>query len=162
MDHRRAVERSPARRRRIRNGTRHLPRSRRRSPSNGIRRVVPAPSLCPGGGRGRAAGHVQPARTGLVAASVAPRRFARHGFCPLAGHGANGPQARRRPSGRPRHGPLSPVVDSRRQRSGQWHVRAIRPRGDGRHPHARGVSGGRRRRRRRPRKRRTVGARIPG
>ena len=74
-------------------------------------------------------------------AAVAPRPARRHRVRRLPGHAAPDPAARRWPAGRPRRRPVAAVVGAAGRRRGRGHLRALRRRGDARHPRAGGAPG---------------------
>ncbi len=91
-----------------------------------------------------------------------PTNSSAQGYEPFRAHGQRDPAARERRSRRPHHRAVPVVVDPQGRATDRGHLRALRPRGDDRHPRARGPprrGGGRRRG---PRHGRTVGARLPG
>ena len=93
---------------------------------------------------------------------VATRPARRAGLRTVPGHGQRGAAARGRRPRRPHHRAVPALVDPQGCAADRGHLCAVRPRGDDRHPRARGPSrrgGGRRRG---PRHGRTVGTRLPG
>ena len=109
--------------------------------------------------RRRAARRVQPARPGLAAAAVAAGPAGRDGVRAVPAAGLDRAAARRRRARRPRDRAVPAVVGPGGRGPDGGHVRALRPRGDDRHPGAGGAPGRRRRGRRGPRHGRAVGAR---
>ena len=92
-------------------GRRARPR-RRRAPA-GRRRVALRDVLAPGPSVGRAAGHVQPAGPGLVAAAVAPAAAGRGRLRAVPRHAAHGAAPRRGHADRPYPGAVPAVVGAR-------------------------------------------------
>ena len=111
--------------------------------------------------RRRAAGRLLAARPGLAAAALAAgpagRARLRAAARSLPGH----PAARRRAAHRPHHRVVPALVDPGRAAGHRRDVRALRPRGDHRHPRARGAARRRSDHRRGPWQRRAVGAQLP-
>ncbi len=98
----------------------------------------------------RAAGRVQPAGPGLEPAAVAAGPAGRTRVRAVPGHAARHPAARRRHPRRPRRRAVATVVDPTGRATRPGHLRALRPRGDARHPGAGGAPGRRGRDRRGP------------
>ena len=140
---------------------RRRPRPRGRGAPRGRGRLGTAGRAGHGRQRRCATRPVQPGRTELVAAAVAPGPARRARLRAVPRHGARAARGLRRAAHRPRHRPLPAVVDPRRDERGRGCLRALRPRGADRHPGA----GGRPRRssrdRRGPRRRRAGRARLP-
>ena len=137
-------------------------RSRGRRASRRRRRLGPPGRHRARHQRGRAAGRVQPARSELDAAAVAPGPARRPGG-PAAGRADRGVQPQlRRPAGGPRHGTGPAVVDTGRNVPGTGHLRAVRPRTDGRRAGRRGGRRGRAGDRRGSRHGRALAAEVPG
>ena len=87
----------------------------------------------------RAAGRLQPARTGLAGAALAAGPAAGDRVRARARHGARGPVPRGRAAPRPRDGAVAAVVGAGRSVAGAGHLRRLRRR---RHARDRGSGGG--------------------
>ena len=161
VDRRRAARRGPPRRARLRHEPRGRPRPGGRCAPRGRRRLGARVGPGPWRHGGRAAGRVQPAGPGLEPAALAARPARRGRLRAVPRHAARGAAARRGSARRPRPGAVPAVVGA--AGSGPWsrYLRALRPRGAGRHPGPRGPPGRCVRHRRGPRRRRAVGARLP-